>query len=50
MSTHLPGFQSFSGFSHHFALAKLASSSIRVKELCVCRGIVSVSSLHGDVV
>ena len=32
MSTHVPGFQSFSGgfFLHHFVLAKLATSSIRV--------------------
>ena len=32
MSTHLPGFQSFSGFLHHFVLAKVATSSIRVKK------------------
>ena len=31
MSTHLPGFQSFSGFSHHFVLSKFAASSIQVK-------------------
>ena len=31
MSTHLPGFQSFSAFSHHFVLAKLPTTSIRVK-------------------
>ena len=31
LSTHLPGFQSFPGFLHHFVLAKLAISSIRVK-------------------
>ena len=30
MSTHMPGFQSFSGFLHHFVLAKLATSSISV--------------------
>ena len=30
LSTHLPGFQSFSGFLHHFVLAKLATSSMRV--------------------
>ena len=31
MSTHLPSFQSFSGYLlHHFVLAKLATSSIRV--------------------
>ena len=33
MSTHLPGFQSFVRFLHHFVLAKLAISSIRVKEM-----------------
>ena len=32
MSTHMPGFQSFSVFLHHFILAKLANSSIRVKD------------------
>ena len=32
MNTHMPGFQSFSGYLHHFVLVKLAtSSSIRVK-------------------
>ena len=30
MSTHLPGFQSILGFLHHFVLAKIATSSIRV--------------------
>ena len=31
MSTHLPGFQfHFLGFLHHFVLAKVATSSIRV--------------------
>ena len=29
MSTHMPGFQSFFRFFHHFVLAKLANSSIR---------------------
>ena len=33
MSTHLPGFQSFSGFLIYFVLAKLASSGIRVNNL-----------------
>ena len=33
MSTHLPGFTSFSRFLHHFVLTKLATSSIRVKDL-----------------
>ena len=38
MSTHLPEFQSFSRiFSfHHFVLAKLAPSSIRVKKCHLC--------------
>ena len=31
MSTHLPGSQSFSGVLHHFVLAKLATSSIKIK-------------------
>ena len=31
MSTHLPGFQSFSRFYHYFVLAILATISIRVK-------------------
>ena len=31
MSTHLPGFQSFLGFSHHFVLSKFPASSIQVK-------------------
>ena len=31
MSTHMPGFQSFSSFLHRFEMAKLATSSIRVK-------------------
>ena len=30
MSTHAPGFKSYYRFSHHFVLAKLASSSIRI--------------------
>ena len=39
MSTHVPGFQSFLflAFLHHFVLAKLANSSIRVKGGCVLR-------------
>ena len=31
MSTHLPGFRSFSGFLHHFVLAKLAISSRKLE-------------------
>ena len=30
MSTHVPAFQYFSGFLHHFVLAKLATRSIKV--------------------
>ena len=30
MSTHVPGFQPFSGFLHHFISPKLATSSERV--------------------
>ena len=30
MSTHMPGFQSVFSFLHHFLLAKLATSSVRV--------------------
>ena len=33
MSTHVPGFQSFSVFLHHFVLAKLTTSSRRVKSV-----------------
>ena len=33
MSTHVPGFQPLFSFLHHFVLAKLATSSIRVKML-----------------
>ena len=35
MSTHLVGFQSFSGFLHHFEIAKLATSTMRVNILFV---------------
>ena len=31
-STHMPGFQSFFRFLHHFLLAKLATSSISVND------------------
>ena len=37
MSTHLPGFQSFFSFLHHFVLPKVATSRKRVKvvtDLC----------------
>ena len=30
MSTHIPGFQSFFRFLHHFVLVKFCTSSIRV--------------------
>ena len=42
MSTHLLGFQSFSGFLHHFVLAKLATTSIRVNLL-----LLRTSNYHG---
>ena len=32
ISTHVPGFQSFITFLHHFVIAKLATSSIRVNQ------------------
>ena len=33
MGTHVTGFQEcFSGFLHHFVLAKLATSSMKVKK------------------
>ena len=36
MNTHVTGFQSFlSFFLHHFVLAKLATSSIRVKDVTI---------------
>ena len=31
MSTHMPGFESFSGLLHHFVITKLATTSVRVK-------------------
>ena len=42
MTTHVPGFQSYFKFLHHFVLAKLATNSIRVleklyqNEKCTC--------------
>ena len=33
MNTQFPGFRSFFRFLHHFVLAKLASSSIRVDDV-----------------
>ena len=33
MSTHVPGFQSFFVFLHHFVLATLATSSIGVNNM-----------------
>ena len=44
MSIHMPGFKSFSFFLHYFVLAKLATSSIRVKALAVV-GATSVDTL-----
>ena len=47
MSTHVPGFHSFSGCLHHFVLSKLATSSIRVKTaVCLPAGrAITVSEL-----
>ena len=42
MSTHVYGFRSFSGVLHHFALAKLASSSIRIN---VAKRISKIDSI-----
>ena len=36
MSTHMTGFQFSFRFLHHFVLVKLATSSLRVKELKNC--------------
>ena len=41
MSTHLSGFLSFFSFLHHFVLAKIATSSIRVNSLTVILNLVS---------
>ena len=41
MSTHLPGFWSFSAFLHHFVLAKVATTSIRVKSPLLIRPSVA---------
>ena len=59
MSPNVPGFQSFFSFLHNFVLAKLASSSIRVKEeyccnmdvhACVCIiGFIIHNSVHNSV-
>ena len=51
MRTHLAGIQSFFRFLHHFVLAKLATSSIRVLKLLfhnpnvhyVCKVLVILS-------
>ena len=47
MSTHMPGFQSFSSFLHHLVKAILAASSIRVKEFCP---LFSTHSIHYSLV
>ena len=50
MSTHVPGFQSFFRFLHHFVMAKLATSSLRLKfQLCASLvGYVQCSSTCKD--
>ena len=40
MSTHVPGFQSFFKFLHHFVLAKVATSSIRVNIWSLVEGVI----------
>ena len=47
MSTHLPGFQSFSCILHHIVLAKLATSSIRVKQDMLVAYPYPVIDIHG---
>ena len=49
MSTHLPGFRSFFRFWHHFVMAKLATSSTRVKH-CMAKlpMLRTTSILHSD--
>ena len=44
MRTHLPGFQSFSLFLHHFVLVELATSSKRVKCLSLYRILLRLLS------
>ena len=46
MSTHLSGFQSFSGFLHHFVFAKLATSSLRVNAKSVDYGTVTTRMIY----
>ena len=48
MCTHVPRFQSFSGFLHHFALAKLATTSIRIKVKYMPKCERSTSDLEID--
>ena len=43
MSTHVTVFQSFFRFLYHFVLAKLASSSLRVKSVCHSQGLSMAS-------
>ena len=45
MSTHMPGFQSFFSCLHHFEMAKLATSSMRVIR---ARSGRCISTLLGD--
>ena len=47
MSTHVPVFQFLSGFLHHFLLAKLATSSIRVNTLTITFFLINIATkLH----
>ena len=45
MSTHVPEFWSFSDFSHHFVLAKLATRSISVNDHQVKKNLLWSLSL-----
>ena len=47
MSTHSPGFQAFSGFLHHFVIAKLASSSIRVNCMSLMTNLTHLEYIEG---
>ena len=44
MSTHVPGFQSFYRFLHHFVLAELATSSITAK---LVRAVLRATGMNG---
>ena len=45
MSTHLPGFQSFFSFLHHFVSTKIATSSVRVKKEAIRMTTIKLSKV-----